>query len=111
MGSFQTAVTTMSHPELFGYAGIFSGFLRFSLSDGKNRHLEILDDPARFNQSFRVFYRAMGTEDLYFDNFTADDALLDGKPLHVMRKLFPGGHDWGVWRRCIHDFLPLIFKE
>ena len=34
MGSYQTSVTTLSHPDLFGYAGLFSGFLRSPARDG-----------------------------------------------------------------------------
>ena len=36
--------------------------------------------------------------------------MLEGKGLHMTRRTFPGGHDWGVWRRCIHDFLPMLFR-
>ena len=67
--------------------------------------------PEAFNAAFRVFYRAMGTEDQFFDSFAADDALLAQKGVEVTRRTFPGGHDWSVWRRCIHDFLPMLFRE
>ena len=110
MGSFQTSYVTMSHPDLFGYVGVFSGFLR-DIRGTENTHLALLDDPARFRESFRVFYRAMGTEDQFFESFLADDALLRDKGIAPLRRTFPGGHDWGVWRRCIHEFLPLIFAE
>ncbi len=109
MGSFQTSYTTLSHPELFGYVGVFSGFLRDVRGSGDNRHLALLDDPARFAESFRVFYRAMGTGDQFFETFLEDDRMLEEKGVSVTRATFPGGHDWGVWRRCIHDFLPRIF--
>ncbi len=29
---------------------------------------------------------------------------------YIIRELFPGHHDWSVWRRCIHSFFPKIFK-
>jgi len=111
MGSFQTSLTTLSHPELFGYAGLFSGFMRAPWPNGPESHLAILDDPDRFAQAFRVFYRAMGTEDQFFEHFAADDALIAQKGVAMTRRTFPGGHDWSVWRRCIHDFLPMLFKE
>ena len=110
MGSFQTSITTLTHPELFGYAGLFSGFLR-SPFPGSNDHLALLDDPAAFHSAFRGFYRAMGTEDQYFDSFAGDDAFIAEKQVAMIRRTFPGGHDWSVWRRCIHDFLPLIFQD
>ncbi|MBR5344854.1 MAG: hypothetical protein IK127_03430 [Clostridia bacterium] len=110
MGSFQTSLTTLTHPELFGYAGIFSGFLR-AIHGGDNAHLAIMEDKEKFNESFRVFYRAMGTEDQFFQTFADDDEMLKDKGLNIIRETFPGGHDWGVWRRCIHSFLPRIFRK
>ncbi|MBO4885179.1 MAG: enterochelin esterase, partial [Clostridia bacterium] len=111
MGSYQTSLVTLSHPELFGWAGLFSGFLRAPWAKGDEPHLALLDDGERFAASFRLFYRAMGTEDQFFNSFTADDELLATKPVTMLRKTFPGGHDWSVWRRCIHDFLPMLFRK
>lgn len=112
MGSYQTSQVTMSHPDLFSYVGVFSGFMSFPRPDGsKEQHLEILEDAEKFNSSYKVFYRAMGTEDNYFASFEHDDEMLKDKPLNITRRTFPGGHDWSVWRRCIHDFLPMIFKD
>ena len=110
MGSFQTSIVTLTHPELFGYAGLFSGFLRSPREEHDNAHLALLDEKQAFADAFKVFYRAMGTEDQFFDHFKADDALLAEKALPITRRTFPGGHDWSVWRRCVHDFLPMLFK-
>ena len=110
MGSFQTSLVTLSNPQLFGYAGLFSGFLR-SFHGEDNAHLALLDKPAEFQAAFRVFYRAMGTGDQFFHTFLEDDAMLQEKGVDMLRRTFPGGHDWGVWRRCIHDFLPMLFQD
>lgn len=110
MGSYQTSRVTLTHPELFGWAGLFSGFLRSPWRDRDEAHLALLNDNAAFNAAFRLFYRAMGTEDNYFDRFLEDDALLEGRSLDICRRTFPGGHDWSTWRRCIHDFLPMLFR-
>ena len=111
MGSYQTSLVTLANPSLFGYAGLFSGFLRAPWGEEDTSRLSLLEKPGDFAESFRVFYRAMGTEDHFFGSFAADDAFLEGKQLPIVRKTFPGGHDWGVWRRCLYDFLPLLFKE
>lgn len=111
MGSYQTSLVTLSNPDMFGYAGLFSGFLRAPWGEEDTGRLSLLDQPERFYESFHVFYRAMGTEDPYFASFAADDAFLEGKKISAIRKTFPGGHDWGVWRRCLHDFLPMLFKS
>ena len=111
MGSFQTSITTLTHPDLFGYAGLFSGFMRAPWpTDEAQDHLALAGQPEAFNEAFRVFYRAMGTEDQFFDAFAADDAWLEGKNLNIIRETFPGGHDWTVWRRCIRSFLPRLFQ-
>jgi len=46
MGSMQTSLITMLHPDLFAYAGIFSGFLKKlkGLFRGPDEHLEMLND-------------------------------------------------------------------
>ena len=111
MGSYQTSLVTLANPSLFGYAGLFSGFLRAPWGEEDTSRLSLLEKPGDFAESFRVFYRAMGTDDNFFGSFAADDAFLEGKQLPIIRKTFPGGHDWGVWRRCLYDFLPLLFKE
>ena len=80
MGSYQTSLVTLANPAMFGYAGLFSGFLRAPWGEEESDRLSLLNDPESFHDSFRVFYRAMGTEDTFF------------------------------WRRCLHDFLPLLFK-
>lgn len=110
MGSYQTSIVTLSNPDKFAYAGVFSGFLSFPRG-GEETHLALLDDGEKFAESFKVFYRAMGTEDQYWGSFESDDNMLKTKPVTMMRSTFPGGHDWSVWRRCIHEFLPLIFKD
>ena len=113
MGSFHTSITTLTHPDLFGYAGLFSGFLRapWAAEGEEQPHLKLLETPEKFNEAFRVFYRAMGTEDQFRDSFDRDDLFLENKGLNMIRETFPGGHDWTVWRRCIRSFLPRLFCD
>ena len=112
MGSMHTSMTTLTHPELFAYAGLFSGFMRFIWHE-EQPHLAALDDPETFARDFKVFFRAMGDEDPFFAHFEADDALIEEKGVgaSITRKLYRGGHGWQVWRESLRDFLPLIFKE
>lgn len=111
MGSYQTSVVTMSNPDKFAYAGVFSGSMTSPRATGPETHLAILDDAEKFNASFRVFFRGMGTEDQFFARFAADDETLKAKAVNTVRFTYPGGHDWSVWRRCIHDFLPMLFQD
>lgn len=108
MGSFQTSVVTLTHPDMFSYAGVFSGFVSSPRAGEGNEHLALLKDSETFNKSFRVFYRAMGKADTYFNRFVDDDPMFTG--LNAQRAEFEGGHEWNVWRQCIADFLPKLFK-
>ena len=109
MGSMHTSVASLTHPELFGYAGLFSGFLRSPFTK-ENPHLKALDDAAAFEKDFRLFFRGMGDEDQFLSAFLEDDEILAGKGISTYRRMYHGGHDWQVWRESIFDFLQLIFK-
>ena len=112
MGSMHTSMTTLTHPELFGYAGLFSGFMHYIWKE-EQPHLAALDNPEKFAKDFRVFFRAMGDKDPFFTHFEGDDALVTEKGVDafITRKLYQGGHGWQIWRESLRDFLPLIFTE
>lgn len=121
MGSIHTSITAFTHPELFAYVGLFSGFLHDFIQGNElmdmvprgkseDQHLRILNDPAAFQNNFKVFYRAMGKDDIFRQMFLDDDALLQEKGISCIRMTYPGGHDWNVWRRCIRDFMQLLFR-
>ena len=118
MGSMQTSQITLKHPDLFSYAGIFSGFMRnFIPGDDANSHLSLLDDKDKFEDSFNVFFRAIGVSDRLIIIFHEDDEILKEKGLtpqtskKLIRKEYSGSHEWKVWRECIRDFLPLLWKS
>ena len=119
MGSFQTSMVTLSHPELFSYAGVFSGLVQpLSNSAGRSdgKYLNILHDKETFEKSFKLFFRACGDTDFVaLDRFLSDRALLE--QLHLdppnckvhIEKMYHGEHEWNVWRECLRDFAQLIF--
>ena len=120
MGSLQTSITGFNHPEYFSSLGIFSGFvtdmIQGSLLDqvdrgaSDNEHLKILDDPKAFAETFKVYFRAMGNVDPFWEHFEHDDKMLQEKGISQIRKVYFGAHDWNVWRMCIRDFAQLIFR-
>lgn len=120
MGSLQSCITTFHHPELFSYVGLFSGFMSDFIQgseldmvkrdSSKNLHLQFLDKREEFEHAFRVFFRAMGEDDIFMEHFLRDDKICREKNIPCIRKIYKGAHDWNVWRRCIHDFSQLIFK-
>ena len=111
MGSMQTSITVGKHPELFAWSGLFSGFMH-DLTDGgpDNSHLETMKAPD-FNENMHLFFRAMGRQDEFWDKFAADDVFCAEHHINCVRKEYEGGHDWNVWRKCIRDFLSLVFQK
>lgn len=116
MGSMQTSMAVMDRPDLFAWAGIFSGFLRSLPGTGTDdSHMQALDAPG-FADRYKLFWRAIGTEDVFRDIFERESALLAKKGLDPKRwpahriAYYPGSHEWQVWRKCARDFLQLIFR-
>ena len=120
MGSLQTSITGFDHPGYFSSLGIFSGFVSDMIQGSpldmvqrevsKNEHMKILDDADMFNSIFDVYFRAMGDQDPFWEHFDHDDQILKEKGINQIRRVYPGAHDWNVWRMCICDFAQLIFK-
>jgi enterochelin esterase family protein len=123
MGSMQTSVIGLTHPELFDWLGLFSGFMvvptKGPMGDGGDAyiqpHLSILADKERFLSEFKLYYRAIGTKDVHYNAFLEDDefCIKNGydKYPNIVRKVYEGfPHDWSVWRYMFHEFAQLVFK-
>lgn len=121
MGSMQACRTAFTHPECFGSVGLFSGFLHDFIEGNPqmddidrppatDAHLAFLERPDA-GEVFSVFFRAIGDRDDYLEHFLADDALLAEHPIPQIRRIYSGIHDWNVWRECLRDFLPLLFRS
>lgn len=112
MGSKQTSITVMTHLESFAWAGLFSGFMDDFLDDYYNLHLEqLLRERDDFNRDMRLFFRAIGTEDEGLCYFLKDDGFCIENGIKNYRKMYEGGHDWNVWRKCAFDFLQMVFQN
>lgn len=118
MGSMQTSRVVLSHPCMFSYAGVFSGFVTpFRPLKRGTDYLRTLDDKEAFARDIKLFFRACGTSDfLALERFHADSDMFRQKglapedcPAHEIM-LYPGDHEWNVWRMCIRDFAQRIFK-
>ena len=120
MGSMQTSQVTLKHPDLFGYAGVFSGFVaafKIGQTVPDTTYLKELDDKEKFQKDFKVFFRACGETDyVALERFEKDRELFREKglapeecPVHV-EKMYHGEHEWNVWRMCLRDFAQYLFR-
>ena len=109
MGSLQTSILSFMHPELFDYIGVFSGFVQDLLTGSADHVTE--EKLTAFAGEQKLFFRAMGDEDIYFEYFEKDDRLLERYQIPCIRKIYHGKHEWKIWRQCFCDFVQMIFRE
>lgn len=109
MGGMQTKAITLAHPELFSYVGIFSGG-SFTLDD--------LKATPKFKEGMKTVFISFGSREL--ENRRAG---FGGDPKVETEAIKAAGmnahfyvspltaHEWQTWRRSLHEFAQLIFKN
>ncbi|HEX3075598.1 MAG TPA: alpha/beta hydrolase-fold protein [Lachnospiraceae bacterium] len=109
MGGMQTQRIVFHNPELFAWAGIFSGGL--TIKSKEDDYSDILYDKDKFNERFKLLFVGCGTKDgLYEETRKNVDEVLSHKiPLAIFEE--EGDHDWTFWRHCVAAFLPKLFID
>lgn len=108
MGGMQTQKCVFAHPELFRYAGIFSGGL--TIRSEEVDYSSILLDPEEFSRRFAMLFVACGTQEGFYESTKKNEeaVLAAGVPIVVFEGY--GYHDWTFWRHCANDFLRRLFR-
>ena len=109
MGGMQTRIITLAHPEMFSYAGMFSGG-SFSPTDVENA--------PGFKEKIKLVFISYGSRELenrrmgFGGDPKADTEALKEAGLnthfYVSRET---AHEWQSWRRGLHEFAQLIFTD
>lgn len=50
-------------------------------------------------------------DDPFWESFRKDDAFCEKYGIRCLRREYEGAHTWNVWRKCIKDFLQLLFRQ
>jgi enterochelin esterase-like enzyme len=110
MGGGQAYTIGFRNLDTFSHLGIFSGAI------GNVSTLpEPMNDPATFNRRVPVLFLSAGTvgSDLQFH--TSAKTLVDKATAAGIHATFfesPNTqHEWQTWRRSLHAFAPLLFKQ
>jgi enterochelin esterase-like enzyme len=109
MGGAHTIRHGLTHPELFGYIGIFS----MGLSSGEEvTGYEAQNDAAlrRGAGEFRLVYYAIGKDDFLYNRVAPTRAMLDKYGIRHTYNESAGGHTWINWREYLADFAPRLFR-
>jgi enterochelin esterase family protein len=113
MGGGQAIKIGLGHPDLFGSVGSLSGGVAggpgaATRADGIAKALA---DPAAFNDRMRLLWVGCGQQDGgYARAKEAHEALEKAGVKHAWFEA-PGGHEWQVWRKSLHDLAAKVFKD
>ncbi len=117
MGSYQSNAIGFRHPELFGYMGQFTASITQDPKkwEFERNYEEVLKDPQKFAENYRVFFRSTTPKEAHLDYYEADDALyraagIDKLPNYHRVLYSETTSRWKSWRLGLHDFVKLIFK-
>ena len=116
MGGMQTFQIGLAHPELFASLGGFSGGGGGfgGPVDLKTAHNGAMADSDAFNKKMKLVWLGIGTAEpanMYASVKGYHDALDKAGIKHGYYESPGTSHEWLTWRRCLHEFAPLLFQD
>jgi enterochelin esterase-like enzyme len=123
MGGGQAFFIGLGNKDKFSSIGVFSTGLFGGISSGRggpgatngsfNAEEQVpglLTNTKAFNDSLKIFYISVGEQDPRLEPTRRAVGDLKSHGLKVEFASFPGGHEWQVWRKSLHDFAQRIFN-
>jgi enterochelin esterase-like enzyme len=116
MGGMQTFQITLKHLDVFAYLGGFSGGgggFGGTPIDLKTAHNGVMADADAFNKKVRLVWLGIGTaEGRMYEGIKNYHEALEKAGIKNVYYESPGtAHEWLTWRRCLHEFAPLLFAN
>lgn len=107
MGGSQSLRNGLRHLDTFAYVACFSSMLREPFPEDIAK---VVDDAPAANAKLKLFYLATGDKDKAADAIKTFHELLETKKLKHRWETKSGSHEWPVWRECLREVAPLLFK-
>lgn len=115
MGGMQAFTIGLGHLETFasigGFSGAGSGF--GGPIDLKTANNGVMAAPEAFNKRLHVLWIGIGTAEpqRMYENIHGYHETLEKAGIKHVYYESPGtSHEWLTWRRCLHEFAPLLFQ-
>lgn len=107
-GGKETFDIALTHLDKFAYIGSFSGAIFVMPNqDIKDLYNGAFKDVNKFNKDVKTLFVGYGTDENLGSGFLP---AFDKAGVKYTRYISQGtGHEWLTWRRCLKEFLPLIF--
>ena len=115
MGGMQTFIITLNHLDKFSYIGGFSGAgggFGSGKFDVKTAYNGVMADADAFNKKVHLVWIGVGTaEGRFHDGIKGFRDALEQAGIKTVFYESPGtATQWLTWRRCLHEFAPLLFR-
>ena len=116
LGGMQAFVIGLSHLDTFAFLGGFSGAgggFGGEAFDVKTAHGGVLADAESFNESVHLVWLGIGSaegERMHASVKNYHAALEKAGIRHFFYESPGTAHEWLTWRRCLHEFAPLLFR-
>ena len=107
-GGFQTFNITLANLDKFSYIGGFSG-AGIQANNIKTAYNGVFADANAFNKKVKVLFIGIGTKEGQGAK-NLSNALTEAGIRNVYYESPGTAHEFHTWRRCLHQFVPLIFK-
>lgn len=110
-GGLLTFNTTLNNIDKFAYIGGFSGAGSIDLKNLDTVYGGVFKDRKAFNDKVHVFFLGIGSE----EGPQRTKSLSDGLKAAGINNIYyesPGtAHEFLTWRRCLKEFVPLLFQK
>ena len=108
MGGMQTNAIAMENLDVFSHVGLFSGG---TVGDPATAHNGVMADAKAFNKRMKLVFQSCGSRERP-ENLKASHEQLKAAGINSVMYISPEtGHEWQTWRRSLHAFAPLLFRN
>lgn len=109
-GGLQTFNITLNNLDKFSHIGGFSGAGMINTNQLNEAYNGVFKDPIAFNEKVSVFFLGIGSEERPERTKNLSEALQKAGINNIYYESPGTAHEFLTWRRCLREFVPLLFK-
>ena len=110
-GGLQTLNITLNNLDKFGSIGVFSGAGQIPLDNLSTVYNGAFKDVDKFNKDVPVFFLGIGSEERPERTRNLSEGLKNAGINNIYYESPGTAHEFLTWRRCLKEFIPLIFHK
>src|SRR4051812_15819174 len=107
MGGGQSIHIAFSHPEMFSAVAVFSSA---PAADFETRFATVSGDSKAVSGHWKTVWIGCGKDDPVFPRAQKFSELLTAHKIQNTFRATEGAHTYTVWRLCLGEFVPLLFR-